>query len=179
MKLFRLLALSFIFVAPSNLHAQLGLYGAFTVQNVGGSVNSGYDLYGGTVGAYLASGRFAVLSAGVDVRGSFAKNGGTSFNTGSIGPRIGLNTHILPIHPYVEATVGLANINVAGGSPSNGTKFEYQLLGGLDFTVFPRIDWRVAEYSYGGVSVADNYNLHPRSLSTGIVLRLPRLLPLP
>ncbi|HET6215671.1 MAG TPA: hypothetical protein VFE27_01555, partial [Acidobacteriaceae bacterium] len=122
-------------------------------------------------------GRLAILSAGVDLRGSFAKSGGTSFNTGSIGPRIALNTHIVPIQPYVEATVGLANINVAGGSPSNGTNFEYQLLGGLDFTIFPRIDWRLAEYSYGGVSAQ---NLHPRSLSTGIVLRLPRLLlPLP
>jgi hypothetical protein len=180
MKLFRLLALPLVVFSPLCLHAQLGLYGAFTVQNVGGPVNDGYDLYGGTFGAYLASGRFAILSAGVDLRGSIAKSGGTSFNTGSIGPRLGLNTHILPIHPYVEATVGLANVNVAGGSPSNGTKFEYQLLGGLDFTIFPRIDWRVAEYSYGGLSAMSNYNLHPKSLSTGIVLRLPRLLlPLP
>ena len=179
MKLFRLLALFLVVFSPLGLHAQLGLYGAFTVQNVGGPVNNGYDLYGGTFGAYLASGRLAIASLGVDLRGSFAKNGGTSFNTGSIGPRLALNTHILPIQPYIEATVGLANINVAGGSPSNGTKFEYQLLGGLDYTVFPRVDWRV-EYSYGGVSAMDSYDLHPRSLSTGIVLRLPRLLlPLP
>jgi hypothetical protein len=75
--------------------------------------------------------------------------------------------------------VGLGSLNLAGGSPSNGVRFEYQVLGGLDFTVLPRIDWRVAEYSYGGLSSVNNDNFHPRSLSTGIVLRLPRLLPLP
>jgi hypothetical protein len=179
MKRFRLLALSLFLCSPLCLHAQLGLYGAFTAQNLGVQNTSGYDFYGGTFGAYLASGRFALLSAGVDLRGSFSKTGGNSFDTGSIGPRLGLNTHILPIHPYVEATVGLAHLSFAGGSPGSETKFEYQVLGGLDFTILPRIDWRVAEYSYGGLSAGNNYNIHPKSLSTGIVLRLPRLFPLP
>jgi hypothetical protein len=180
MKLFRLLVLSLFVLSPFCLHAQLGLYGAFTVQNLGVQNNSGYNLYGGTFGAYLASGRLAILSAGVDLRGSFASDGGTSFDTGSIGPRLALNTHILPIQPYVEGTVGFAHISFAGGSPSSETKFEYQVLGGLDFTILPRVDWRIAEYSYGGLSAINNYNFHPKSLSTGIVLRLPRvLLPLP
>jgi hypothetical protein len=179
MKLSRLLALLLFMFAPLSLHAQLGLYGAFTVQNLGGPNNNGYDLYGGTFGAYLASGRLAILSLGVDLRGSFARSNGASFDTGSIGPRIALNTHILPIQPYIEGTIGLGHLNFTGGSPSNGTKFEYQLLGGLDFTILPRIDWRVAEYSYGGLSAINNYNYRPKSLSTGLVLRLPRILPLP
>ncbi len=179
MKLSRLLALALFLISPLYLHAQLGLYGAFTVQNLGVPDNSGYAFYGGTFGAYLASGRLAILSLGVDLRGSFTRNGGDSFDSGSIGPRLALNTHILPIQPYVEGTVGLGSLNFAGGSASNGVKFEYQVLGGLDFTVLPRVDWRVAEYSYGGLSSLNNYNFHPKSLSTGIVLRLPRFLPLP
>jgi hypothetical protein len=116
---------------------------------------------------------------GVDLRGSFARsNGGASFDTGSIGPRIGLNTHILPIHPYIEGTIGLGHIDFPGPIGSE-TKFEYQVLGGLDFTILPRIDWRVAEYSYGGLSTINNYNYRPKSLSTGLVLRLPRIFPLP
>jgi hypothetical protein len=179
MKLLRLLGLSVFAFSPLGLHAQLGLYGAFTAQNLGVPDDNGYVLYGGTFGAYLASGRLAILSLGVDLRGSFARDGGTSFDTAAIGPRLALNTHILPIQPYVEGTVGLGRVEFAGGSPSNSTKFEYQILGGLDFTILPRIDWRIAEYSYGGLSVMDNYNFHPKSLSTGIVLRLPRVLPLP
>jgi hypothetical protein len=178
MKLSRLLALLLFTFAPLSLHAQLGLYGAFTVQNLGGPNNNGYDLYGGTFGAYLASGRLAILSLGVDLRGSFARSNGVSFDTGSIGPRIGLNTHILPIHPYIEATIGLGHVDFTG-STGGETKFEYQVLGGLDFTILPRIDWRVAEYSYGGLSTINNYNYRPKSLSTGLVLRLPRILPLP
>jgi hypothetical protein len=179
MNLSRLLALSLFLLSPLAARAQLGLYGAFTAQNLGAPNNSGYGFYGGTFGAYLASGRLAILSLGIDLRGSFTRGAGDSFDSGAIGPRLALNTHILPIQPYVEGTVGLGSLNLAGGSPSNGVRFEYQVLGGLDFTVLPRVDWRVAEYSYGGLSSVNNDNFHPRSLSTGIVLRLPRLLPLP
>jgi hypothetical protein len=179
MRLPRLLALSVFLFSSLSLHAQLGLYGAFTVQNPDVPNETSYDFYGVTFGAYLASGRLAILSLGVDVRGSFTRNSGNSFNSGSIGPRLALNTHILPIQPYVEGTVGLGSLNLVGGSPSNGIGFEYQVLGGLDYTILPRVDWRVAEYSYGGLPSLNNYNFHPKSLSTGLVLRLPRLLPLP
>jgi hypothetical protein len=177
MKLSRLLVPFLLLFAPLCLHAQLGLYGAFTAQNLGGPNNDGYDLYGGTFGAYLASGRLAILSVGIDLRGSFARGSGASFDTGAIGPRIALNTHILPIHPYIEGTIGLGHADFTGAG--SATKFEYQVLGGLDFTILPRIDWRVAEYSYGGLSTINSYNYRPKSLSTGLVLRLPRILPLP
>jgi hypothetical protein len=178
-KLSRLFPPFLFLVAPLCLHAQLGLYGAFTAQNLGGPNNNGYDLYGGTFGGYLASGRLAILSVGIDLRGSFTRSSGASFDSGSIGPRIALNTHILPIQPYVEGTIGLGHVDFTGGSMGGATKFEYQVLGGLDYTILPRIDWRVAEYSYGALSMTNNYNYRPKSLSTGLVLRLPRILPLP
>ncbi len=126
MKLSRLLAPFLFLFTPLCLHAQLGLYGAFTAQNLGGPNNNGYDLYGGTFGAYLASGRLAVLSVGVDVRGSFARNSTRSFDTGSIGPRIGLNLHILPIHPYIEGTIGLGHVDFIG---STGARHETRIPG--------------------------------------------------
>jgi hypothetical protein len=43
MKLSRLLAPFLFLFAPLCLHAQLGLYGAFTAQNLGGPNNNGYD----------------------------------------------------------------------------------------------------------------------------------------
>lgn len=161
------------------MHAQLGLYGGFTVQNAGVPGNNGYVYYGGTVGGYLASGHLAILNIGVDVRGTFTRSGGDSLNSGAIGPRVGLNLHVIPLHPYVEGTVGLASLNFQGGSPTNGARFEYQVLGGLDLTVLPRIDWRIAEFSYGGFSVPNSEDYHPKALTTGIVLRLPRFFPMP
>ena len=177
MKPLRLMALFLLILSPLVLRAQLGLYGGFTVQNPAVPPANGYQYYGGTFGGYLASGELAILNVGVDLRGSFTKNGSDSFNSGAIGPRIGLNLHVVPVHPYVEATAGLGNLNIAETS-SNVTRFEYQLLGGVDFTVFPRVDWRVAEFSYGGLSVF-NGSYHPKTLTTGIVLRLPRVFPLP
>jgi hypothetical protein len=177
MKLLPLLALFLIGLAPLSSHAQLGLYGGFTVQNVGGPRNDGIVLYGGTLGAYLASGRLAILNVGVDLRGSSSRSGGDSFTSGAIGPRVGLNLHVIPLHPYVEATAGLGNVGFKGSS--SVTRFEYQLLGGLDITVLPRIDWRLVEYSYGGMSYPNSAAYHPKSLTTGLVLRLPRLFPMP
>ena len=49
MNLTRLLALSLFLLSPLAARAQLGLYGAFTVQNLGAPNNSGYGFYGGTV----------------------------------------------------------------------------------------------------------------------------------
>ena len=178
MKLLRFLAIPLFVLLPASVHAQLGLYGSFTAAKLN-ALNNGNYLYGGTFGAYLASGRALILSVGGDIRGSFANGGGTGFDSGSIGPRVSLNLHVLPIHPYVEALVGIGHATFASAPENNITKFEYQFLGGVDFTIFPRVDWRLAEFSYGGFSGLSNDSFHPKSFSTGIVLRLPNVLPLP
>ena len=178
MKLLPLMVLCFLGLSPLALKAQLGLYGGGTVQNLGVPGDNGYVFYGGTLGAYLASGELAILNVGVDLRASSTRSGGDSLTTGAIGPRVGLNLHIVPLHPYIEATAGAASLNYKGG-PGIGTKFEYQVLGGVDFTILPRIDWRVFELGYGGFSVPYSSNYHPKTLTTAIVVRLPRVFPLP
>ncbi|HEY4047297.1 MAG TPA: hypothetical protein VGM27_10580 [Acidobacteriaceae bacterium] len=174
----RLLVLFLLPLSPLSLRAQLGLYGGFTVQNVGTPWANGNVFYGGTLGAYLAGKRLSIVNVGGDLRGSFSRDSGDTLNTGAIGPRIGFNLHVIPLHPYAEATVGLANLHFRGGS-NNDTRFEYQILGGLDITVLPRIDWRIVEYSYGGFSVPNGDDFHPKTFTTGIVLRLPRVFPMP
>jgi hypothetical protein len=178
MRLVRLFTVLFCTSLPLSLHAQLGLYGTFTTAKLN---VTNYDdwLYGATFGGYLASGHLALFSLGVDLRGSFDSRGPTAFDSGSIGPRVALNLHILPISPYVEGTVGVGHADFAGGTPSSVTKFEYQFLGGVDYAVLPRVDWRVAEFSYGGLAGLNNISFHPKTISSGIVLRLPRVLPLP
>jgi hypothetical protein len=178
MKILRLIAVFFCMSLTPSLYAQLGLYGTFTTAKLN---VTNYDnwLYGATFGAYLASGRLAFFSVGVDGRGSLDSRGPTGFYSGGIGPRVSLNTHILPISPYVEATAGVGHATFSQGTPSSVTKFEYQFLGGLEYTVLPRVDWRVAEFSYGGLTGLNSYSFHPKTISSGVVLRLPRILPLP
>jgi hypothetical protein len=180
--------------------AQLGIYGGFTAGQLSlptgiGNENASEWTYGGDVGAYLAHGHFLFFSAGVDARADILKGssavttGNASYNidSGYIGPRVGFKPHVLPIQPYVEGLVGAAHIAdtikpfpfvPVGSSGSTAaiedseTKFSYQIVGGLDYTIFPRIDWRVAEISYGTLK-AFGSNVNPTTVSTGIVIRLP------
>jgi len=181
--------------------AQLGIYGGFAAGQLTlpvGVANSSDWTYGGDVGAYLAHGHFLFFSAGVDARADILKGSSSSnpynasynIDSGYIGPRVGFKPHVLPIQPYVEGLVGAAHIadtnTVTFNNPvtpteetsslqQSETKFSYQIVGGLDYTIFPRVDWRVAEISYGTLK-AFGANVNPTTVSTGIVIRLPGFL---
>jgi hypothetical protein len=46
-----------------------------------------------------------------------------------------------------------------------------QVLGGLDVSILPKVQWRVVEFSYGRMGGVPNF-VEPETLSTGIVLVL-------
>ena len=156
---------------------QTGVYGEFTGGKVP-SANTPY-MYGPTVGLYHDNG-LGLIALGLDVRGSFLRRGDTngantseSLNTIEGGVRLAVTPHVLPIKPYVEALAGYGSLTAGQGavrtSASHGA---YQFLGGVDLTFFPRLDWRVVEFSYGRLSgLGDTFA--PKTLSTGLVLRLP------
>jgi hypothetical protein len=175
MKLFRfllsvLVAAAFLSAVPAK--AQLGVYGNFSAAKL--NVPNTNWIYGPGFGAYLDHGHFVFLSAGIDIRGQVLGSGGTTqFDAGYIGPRLVVRPHVLPVQPYVEALAGVGHAQFGqGASQTSTTKFSYQFVGGLDYTLLPRIDWRVAEFSYGGLSILGN-SLNPKTISTGIVIRLP------
>ena len=100
-------------------------------------------------------------------------SGATSIASGLVGPRLVFKPHVLPIMPYVEALAGAGRAEAGSGTARiDATKFEYNFVGGVDYTFFPRLDWRVVDFSYGGLS-AFSGSFNPRTLSTGIVFRLP------
>lgn len=151
--------------------AQIGVYGQFSA----GKLNFPYSnwIYGPTLGVYFAQQHFKILSTGIDVRGSFLGNSGdTVWNSGLAGLRLGLKPHLLPIQLYVEGLIGGAHTEFGEGfSRTVTTNFEYQVLGGVDLTVLPHIDWRVVEFSYGELPNL-NGGMDSKMLSTGVVVRL-------
>jgi hypothetical protein len=173
----RLLLIAFIasLIPAIPANAQLGVYANFSAAKINFGDNSW--IYGPGFGAYIDHGHFVFLSTGIDARGVVLGTGSsTKFDAGYIGPRIALRPHVLPIKPYVEGLVGVGHAEFNSGSvQSSSTDFSYQLVGGIDYTLLPRIDWRVVEFSYGGLSVFDS-SLHPKTISTGIVIRLPGVL---
>ncbi len=155
---------------PLTLHAQTGVYAEFSASKVNAPNNDW--IYGPTFGAYFDRFHIPFFSAGLDLRGAVLGPGdSTQLYSGLIGPHVAFRPRVLPIQPYVEGLVGVGHIDFGSGNGSD-TQFEYQFLGGIDLTILPRIDWRVAEFSYGALS-AFNGSLHPKTISTGIVLRLP------
>jgi hypothetical protein len=160
-----------IFAATVTARAQTGIYVEFGGSKVDAPSNQW--VYGPTFGAYTdLIGGVPFLHLGADLRGSvLGISQTTTLTSGLIGPRVSLHPHVLPLMPYLEGLGGVGHYDFGAGQGSS-TQFEYQFLAGIDYTLIPRLDWRVVEFSYGGLSVF-NGNLHPKTISTGLVLRLP------
>ena len=161
-----LIALLCFFLTPSTAHSQIAVYGGYSAASIH---NGGTDwAYGPLVGAYKQTGYAAnIVSIGADVRASFLSHNNFHDYTGAIGPRFAFKAPILPFRPYVEGLVGFGNVQTDGHNSS--THFNYQVLGGLDMTIFPRVDWRVVEFDYSAVP---NQSMYAKTLTTGLVIRI-------
>ena len=177
MRLQHLFVLSLSLSLTGAAAAQTAVYAEFT----GGKVSAAGApwMFGPTIGLYHDNG-FGLLALGYDVRGSFLRRGDTngndsnaSLNTLELGVRAAITPHVLPLKPYVEALVGYGGLTVGqGATRESASHATYEFLGGVDYTFFPRLDWRAVEFSYGRLSgLGDTYA--PKTLSTGLVFRLP------
>lgn len=162
---FALLLLVAMFVSASAVaSAQIALYGAATGSSFS---NAPDDIgYGGMVGAYKQSGHF--IGTGLDLRGTFVGRNGFRYNTFAVGPRVAFKPRVIPLMPYVEGLVGLANYN-SGKNTGSTNHLNYQVVGGLDATILPRIDWRVVDVAYSGVA---SQSIKAVTFSTGLVIRI-------
>jgi hypothetical protein len=159
-----------VFVTSVAAHAQTGIYAEFGGSKIDAPSNDW--IYGPTFGVYHDFYSVPFFHLGADLRGSvLGVSQTTTLTSGLLGPRFSLHPHVLPAMPYLEALGGIGYYDYGNGQGSN-TQFEYQFLAGIDVTVLPRLDWRIIEFSYGGLSALDG-TLHPKTLSTGLVLRLP------
>ena len=162
--------LLFATVTITAASAQTGLYVEYGGSKIDSPTNNW--VYGPTFGLYHDFYSVPLVHLGGDIRGSvLGLTNKTTITSGMIGPRLSGHPRVLPLMPYLEALGGIGHYDFGSGQPSD-TQFEYQFLAGLDLTVLPRLDWRLVEFSYGGLS-AFNGSLHPKTLSMGVVLRLP------
>jgi hypothetical protein len=151
--------------------AQTGVYATFNASNF--DVSNVDWQYGPTIGVYHNFWHAPFLAAGFDARGSFIGSGSTKSYSGLLGPHVELRPHVFPAKLYAEALGGIGDVGFGQGvANSDTTAFAYQLVAGIDVTILPRIDWRLAEVSYSGFSDLDQ-SFHPRTIATGLVLRLP------
>jgi hypothetical protein len=159
-----ILPLVVILLFSSNLHAQA----RFAIYGTGGGEKSGVpndDWHGaGTFGFYYGILHAAIFDISVDARGDLS----TNIKSGFVGPRVAVKVPVIPIKPYGEFIFGVSTYSTPAHLPIPND-FAYRYVLGLDTTILPHIDWRVADFSYGINNSANG--THARTLSSGLVIR--------
>jgi hypothetical protein len=144
--------------------AQIGIYGQFNTTD-----DSGTWFHGGTFGVYDDMLHGGPLHLGFDLRAGFEGANQYSYHNFLIGPRLSVHPPVLPFKPYIQGQIGFGGTKYTGRSGgSYDNHFQSAIIGGLDFTVLPRIDARIPEIGYekmNGVGMT--------TLGFGLVLRLP------
>ena len=164
-------------LAAGSAKAQLGIYGEFNATH-DPSVPAWYKGFaGGVYGNFLKAGP---VHLGLDLRGSFQAGDQYGYRNFLVGPRLEIKPPLLPIKPYIQASVGV------GGNEYNGTsrlqthyssKLQYGFIAGLDYVLIPHLDLRLAEVGYLRMSAITSGPPAPAinlvTVGAGIVLRLP------
>jgi hypothetical protein len=164
-------------VAAPSAKAQFGIYGEFNATH-DPTIPAWYR--GFTGGAYGNFQHAGPVGIGLDLRGAYATGDQYGYRNFLVGPRIEVKPPLLPIRPYLQASVGV------GGNEYNGTsrlqthysdKLQYGFIGGVDYSLIHHVDLRVAEVGYLRMSAVTSGAPSPAvnlvTLGTGIVLRLP------
>jgi len=168
----------------ASAHAQIGVYGKFNVVHVPATSATNFVTpgwyYGPSGGVYFNLVHLGPVSLGGDIRADYLFQSPQRYRDVLFGVRVGAKAPILPLRPYAQISAGIGGPSTGGVQNTGRTysnKFQYWIIGGVDHTILPRIDWRVAEIGYGhmtGVSSGPpvaGVNLF--TLSTGVVVRLP------
>ncbi len=151
------------------------------------------DPLGGTGGVYYDFMKLGPVRLGADVRGSILTTkrgayinfdgGGARIYSALGGVRAVFHTKYAPLKPYIQVSAGLGRSDYGlftQGSTANGqvvihNNFEYEGLAGVDLKLLPIMDWRVAEFGYGGLNPFGTYshNYPIKQVSMGFVFHLP------
>lgn len=147
------------------------------------------DPLGGTGGVYYDFMKLGPVKLGADLRGSIltTKRGAyISFNGPGAriysvlgGVRGSFQTPVRSLKPYLQISAGLgrSDYGLYHQTQPNAifNNFEYEGLAGLDIKLLPIMDWRVAEFGYGGLNPFGTYshNYPIKQVSMGFVFHLP------
>ena len=154
-------------VTSTNLHAQakLGIYGTVGTEKT--EINGEGWSTAGTFGLYYGLAHLGPIAVAADARGDLSGN----INSGLFGPRIALTLPAFPLKPYFEVLGGFTSHSTLNNGGS-ATSANYRWVGGIDTTILPHLDWRIADYSYSGGGISQgSVTRHPQTLSTGLVVR--------
>ena len=182
----RLLSIATALLAVSTFataHAQVGIYGKLDTVHLSSGGNTNFYtpgwMYGPGGGVYFNLVHLGPVSLGGDIRADYLFHSPQRYRDVLFGVRLGAKAPLVPIRPYVQLSAGIGGSSQTGPFGTSYTnKFQYWLIGGVDHTILPHIDWRVAEIGYGRMkgissSPAPTTGVNLFTLGTGVVVRLP------
>jgi hypothetical protein len=184
LKILWLALLLYIATTASSANAQLGIYGKFDTTHVSAG-DPNYEstawYFGPGAGIYYDFLRVGPISLGADLRGDLLWGNHQKYRSALFGIRLAAKAPLLPIRPYVQGSAGAGGASHTGFNGSGtfySNKFQYQVLGGMDYTIIPHIDLRLVEAGFGRMSgIGSGPGPAPAStlfvVSSGLVLRFP------
>ena len=188
----RLALVVLAFIAPAAVaQSQLGLYGAVTVEHVGGiqclttvcgSPDGTINPVGGFGGVYYDFKSYGRVRLGVDVRGGAtiqSKNAAQYFTgpkpriySALGGIRASFPTRFDALRPYVQGSVGMARSNFQTSAGASALDYpvgvQYRAYAGADLRLLPYLDFRVVELGIGAIQLQGTA-YRTESISTGVV----------
>jgi hypothetical protein len=129
-----------------------------------GLANDGWST-AGTVGLYVGVAKFGPLYFSGDARADLSSN----IRSGLVGPRLALKLPVIPLKPYAEILIGGTSYGTTNAGLKPPSEFVSRAVFGADTTIFPHLDWRIVDFSYG-LNDSSNGD-HAKTISTGLVVR--------
>lgn len=173
------LGLAGILFCGAAARAQKAVYGQASGANL--QFPNAAHVYGATFGI-LDMKVVGPVALGADFRGAMMMRGGrygeytgSALDEGLLGFRASASPHVLPFSakPYAEALIGLGywrgGLNTARQDANHSME---EAVVGIDVPVWHRVEWRVAEFTYGRAGALPGH-INPESLSSGFVIQLP------
>jgi hypothetical protein len=160
----RILFLALLVISlTSTLHAQakFAIYGTGGGEKTGIVNQSGWNT-AATFGFYYGIYHVGPLDLSADARADLSSD----IKSGLLGPRLAFHLPIIAVKPYAEILVGGSTYPNTPSGLSISSKIVGRVVGGVDTAIFPNVDWRMIDYSYGLNSAN-----HQQTISTGLVLR--------
>lgn len=160
----------FLVSACCRTEAECGLHASFSA--AAASVLKPNWQFGATPGLYCDSWKTPWSHAGFDLRLPLLGSGNTKLQSGLAGVRLRLDKVGFGFRPYGEVLIGGSHVtSIDASSAIHGNHFQHELLVGVDRKVSPRVDWRLAEISWGRITHTGHPPFPLTTVSTGLVLR--------
>jgi hypothetical protein len=169
-----------LYVNPIANHIHNSQADSGTFAFLGDGVTS-RTFWGASIGGYANFFHAPKFDAGIDVRDMIVTGNNANLNSFMVGARLIAKPIAQSFKPYVQVSIG-AGSSKPPHSTVHLTRLQYEIFGGLDYTLAKHVDFRMVEVGYGGVSTINTGNFNgdtsfPASslltVSSGLVFRFP------